>query len=116
MEPVAAAIAAGHGGGHQILWIRAPCVPAGDAGAHGAGGVIHPHVDANPAALWPHKIHVPITTNEKVTFFIGDEGHKLEVGKAYEVNNLGMHAVTNEGESDRIHLIFEYYDLDQPED
>ena len=79
------------------------------------GGVIHPHVDANPAALWPHKIHVPITTNDKVTFFIGDEGHKLEVGKAYEVNNLGKHAVTNHGDTDRIHLIFEYYDLDQSE-
>lgn len=80
------------------------------------GGVIHPHVDANPAALWPHKIHVPITTNDRVTFFIGDEGHRLEVGKAYEVNNLGKHAVRNEGATDRIHLIFEYYDLDQPED
>ncbi len=80
------------------------------------GGVIHPHVDANPAALWPHKIHVPITTNDKVTFFIGEQGHKLETGKAYEVNNLGRHAVSNEGDSDRIHLIFEYYDLDQPED
>ena len=80
------------------------------------GGVIHPHVDANPAALWPHKIHIPFTTNDKVTFFIGDEGHKLEVGKAYEVNNLGKHAVTNEGDTDRIHLIFEYYDLDQSED
>lgn len=79
------------------------------------GGVIHPHVDANPAALWPHKIHVPITTNDQVTFFIGDQGHKLEVGKAYEVNNLGRHAVNNEGDTDRIHLIFEYYDLDQPE-
>ena len=80
------------------------------------GGVIHPHVDANPAALWPHKIHVPITTNDRVTFFIGEAWHKLEVGKAYEVNNLGRHAVTNEGQTDRIHLIFEYYDLDQPED
>lgn len=79
------------------------------------GGVIHPHVDANPAALWPHKIHVPITTNDQVTFFIGDDGHKLEVGKAYEVNNLGKHAVNNAGGTDRIHLIFEYYDLDQPE-
>ena len=23
------------------------------------GGVIHPHRDENPAAKWPHKIHVP---------------------------------------------------------
>lgn len=79
------------------------------------GGVIHPHVDANPAALWPHKIHVPITTSDQVTFFVGDEGHHFPVGKAVEVNNLGKHAVRNEGGTDRIHLIFEYFDLDQPE-
>ena len=28
---------------------------------------------------------------------------------------MGLHAVANRGESQRIHLIFEYYDLDQPE-
>lgn len=78
------------------------------------GGVIHPHIDANPAALWPHKIHVPLATNEKVAFVIGDSIHHLAVGHAYEVNNLDRHAVRNAGTTDRIHLIFEYYDLDQP--
>ena len=28
---------------------------------------------------------------------------------------MAVHAVENNGDSDRIHLIFEYYDLDQPE-
>ena len=28
------------------------------------GGVIKPHRDANPAAKWPHKIHVPLLTND----------------------------------------------------
>src|SRR5437868_3858976 len=27
------------------------------------GGVIHPHRAENPAAKWPHKIHVPTQTN-----------------------------------------------------
>lgn len=79
------------------------------------GGVIHPHRDANPSAKWPHKIHVPLTTNDKVTFFVDGVGYHLPVGEAAEVNNMGVHAVANEGDSDRIHLIFEYYDLDQPE-
>jgi hypothetical protein len=78
------------------------------------GGVIHPHIDANPAAKWPHKIHVPLTTNDKTTFFVEGVGYHFPVGQAFEVNNMGTHAVTNEGDSDRIHLIFEYYDLDQP--
>ncbi len=79
------------------------------------GGVIHPHRDQNPAAKWPHKIHVPLQTNEGVTFFVDGQGYHLAEGEAVEVNNMGLHAVENRGETDRIHLIFEYYDLDQPE-
>lgn len=76
------------------------------------GGVIHAHVDANRAARWPHKIHVPIQTNDQVEFFVDPDIHHFQVGHAYEVNNLGLHAVRNGGETDRIHLIFEYYDAD----
>lgn len=79
------------------------------------GGVIHPHRDQNPAAKWPHKVHVPITTNPDVTFFVDGVGYHFAEGEAVEVNNMGLHAVENRGETDRIHLIFEYYDVDQPE-
>lgn len=79
------------------------------------GGVIHPHQDANPAAKWPHKIHVPIQTNDQVIFHIDGVGYHFDEGNAVEVNNMATHAVTNQGSEDRIHLIFEYYDLDQPE-
>ncbi|MGE0045531.1 MAG: aspartyl/asparaginyl beta-hydroxylase domain-containing protein [Hyphomonadaceae bacterium] len=78
------------------------------------GGVIKPHRDANPAAKWPHKIHIPIFTNDKVTFYVDGVGYHFAEGEAVEVNNMGVHAVTNEGTTDRIHLIFEYFDLDQP--
>lgn len=78
------------------------------------GGVIKPHQDANPAAKWPHKIHIPIQTNEKVSFYIDGVGYHFSEGQAVEVNNMATHAVENAGETDRIHLIFEYYDLDQP--
>src|SRR5678816_3048131 len=76
------------------------------------GGVIRPHRDTNPAAKWPHKIHVPLVTNEKVTFFVDGVGHQFAEGEAVEVNNMGSHAVANQGATDRIHLIFEYYALD----
>ena len=79
------------------------------------GGIIKPHRDANPAAKWPHKIHVPLTTNPDVTFYVDGIGYHLAEGEAVEVNNMGVHGVANRGQSDRIHLIFEYYDLDQPE-
>lgn len=79
------------------------------------GGQIHPHRDQNPAAKWPHKIHVPLLTNDEVTFYVDGIGYHIAEGEAVEVNNMGMHAVENRGSTDRIHLIFEYYDLDQPE-
>jgi hypothetical protein len=79
------------------------------------GGVIRPHIDANPAAKWPHKIHVPVSTNAGVVSFFGGGEHHFPAGQAVEVNNLGPHWVRNNGDTDRIHLIFEYYDADQPE-
>jgi aspartyl/asparaginyl beta-hydroxylase (cupin superfamily) len=79
------------------------------------GGEIKPHRDANAAAKWPHKIHVPLHTNERVTFYVDGVGYRLPEGEAAEVNNMGVHAVKNDGDTDRIHLIFEYYDADQPE-
>ncbi|MDV6330930.1 aspartyl/asparaginyl beta-hydroxylase domain-containing protein [Asticcacaulis sp. 201] len=80
-----------------------------------AGGIIHPHIDANPAAKWPHKIHVPVSTNPGVVSFFGGADHHFPAGQAVEVNNLGPHWVRNGGDSDRVHLIFEYYDIDQPD-
>ena len=80
-----------------------------------AGGAIQPHIDANPAAKWPHKIHVPIWTNDRVVSFFGGAEHHFQAGEAVEVDNLGPHWVRNGGDTDRIHLIFEYYDPEQPE-
>ncbi len=79
------------------------------------GSMIQPHIDANLAAKWPHKIHVPLVTNEKTVSFFGGREHHFPAGEAVEVNNLGPHWVRNGGDSRRIHLIFEYYDANQPE-
>jgi len=81
----------------------------------GPGGIIRPHNDTNVAARWPHKIHVPIQTNDQVAFLVGDTEYHFPEGEAVEVDNMGVHAVRNAGASDRIHLIFEYYDRDQPD-
>ncbi len=80
-----------------------------------AGGVILPHRDGNPAAKWPHKVHVPLLTNDQVHFRVDALHFQMAEGEAVELNNMGVHAVENRGSSDRIHLIFEYYDPDQPD-
>lgn len=78
-----------------------------------AGGVIQLHRDANPAAKWPHKVHVPLLTNDQVAFMINGKSYHLPEGESVEVNNMGIHGVHNRGTTDRIHLIFEYFDKDQ---
>lgn len=79
------------------------------------GGVIQPHRDQNPSAKWPHKVHVPLLTNDRVSFYIDGAEYHFGEGEVVEVNNMAVHAVKNGGTTDRIHLIFECYDLDQPE-
>ena len=75
-----------------------------------AGYGIDPHTDGAGSNLHTHKIHVPIYTNPKATFHIGGQDFNLERGHAYEVNNIKRHGVRNDGEEDRIHLIFEVFE------
>jgi hypothetical protein len=77
-----------------------------------AGGNIKAHKDGNAAATFPHKIHIPIQTNAKVSFFVNPKSYHFKTGNVYEVNNLAAHYVENLGEQDRIHLIFEYFNPD----
>ena len=68
---------------------------------------IIPHTDGPMSQFAPHKIHVPIQTNDDTFFFIGDNRWHLKEGMAYEVDNITKHAAINAGHKDRIHLIFE---------
>jgi hypothetical protein len=72
-------------------------------------GAIDAHKDGKKAAIFPHKIHIPIQTNPGVKFFINPKNYYFEEGHAYEVNNRKVHFVENEGDEARIHLIFEYW-------
>jgi len=47
-------------------------------------------------------------------FFIDGTGYHFAEGEAVEVSNMAVHAVENAGDTDRIHLIFEYFDAEQP--
>ena len=58
---------------------------------------------------------MPVGTLLNVTFWVDGKPYHFAEGQAVEVNNMGVHAVENRGTTDRIHLIFEYYDVDQPE-
>lgn len=90
-------------------------------------GQIHPmHVDIQRSD-WLTRVHVPLTTNPgcwmawegqcsacdcayphcKSCMGTGGERVHFEVGNAYTFNTLARHAFGNEGETERVHLIFE---------
>lgn len=72
------------------------------------GEVIAPHRDGHPSFAFGHRIHVPVTTNSRVRFMIDGRPFRLEVGQAYEINNLLVHSVMNKGAEARITFIFDY--------
>ncbi|MDH3373928.1 MAG: aspartyl/asparaginyl beta-hydroxylase domain-containing protein [Gammaproteobacteria bacterium] len=78
-----------------------------------AGGKIAPHTDTHPSFHMGHRIHIPITTNNRVRFMIDGRPHRFEIGKAYEINNQKNHSVMNKGTEDRITFIFDYLPPEQ---
>lgn len=78
-----------------------------------AGGRINPHFDSHATFRQSHRIHVPITTNNRVRFMIDGRPFRLEVGQAYEINNQKTHSVMNSGPDDRITFIFDYLPPDR---
>ncbi len=73
-----------------------------------AGTTITPHIDAHESFRQSHRIHIPITTNNKVRFMIDGRPHRMAVGSGYEINNQRRHSVINGGQEDRITFIFDY--------
>jgi hypothetical protein len=51
--------------------------------------------------------HIAITTNEDVSFFVNKEEKNMKVGDCWEINNSLLHSVKNNGETERIHLLFD---------
>lgn len=70
------------------------------------GCQIEPHKDASESN-WVRRIHVPLTTNEKALMVVNDEPHHLAVGRAYLIDKTARHAVVNDGETARVHFMFD---------
>lgn len=77
-----------------------------------SGQSIDRHVDGAGANLHTHKVHVPLVSGPSAVFTIEGEERHLEVGRAYEVNNVARHSARNDEKFHRIHLIFEHYDAE----
>jgi hypothetical protein len=89
---------------------KSPSFPKAMLARLAAGSFIDVHRDGAGSNLLTHKIHVPLFTNPHARFIAGGAEHELQVGWAYEVNNIALHGAVNRGETDRIHFIFEVFE------
>jgi hypothetical protein len=53
------------------------------------------------------RLHIPITTSDKVVSFIGKEPFQLAHGRLYYADFAKEHSVRNDGDATRVHLILE---------
>lgn len=66
---------------------------------------IRMHRDRSDMLYLGRRFHIPIKTNPQAYFIVEDEKFFLEEGHAYELNNSRYHAVRNDSDESRIHLI-----------
>jgi hypothetical protein len=53
------------------------------------------------------RIHIPVTTNAGVEFYLNDRRVAMEAGSAWYLRLSDPHRVTNNGDSDRVHLVID---------
>jgi hypothetical protein len=67
------------------------------------------HIDTASFFKKYKRIHIPIVTNEKCLFTVGDETRHLKQGEIWEIDNDNCyHSVINGGTTDRIHLLIDF--------
>lgn len=72
------------------------------------GSRIKEHKDHDLAADWGQaRVHVPVTTNPGVTFLLNRAPVAMEPGQAWYLRLSDPHEVTNDGETDRVHLVID---------
>ncbi len=60
------------------------------------------------------RVHLPVTTNSKVTFFCNGEFFHMPTGEVWAVNNLADHAVINDDPiSERTHVILDVHPIQE---
>lgn len=69
--------------------------------------VVYQHYDEGDYLGLVHRHHIAIKTNDKAIFLIDQEKKNMETGDCWEINNGRFHGVINNGDTERIHLLFD---------
>jgi hypothetical protein len=72
------------------------------------GGSIPIHRDGGKSLMEVKRTHIPLVTNENIFFKVGETTKNLKAGEVWEINNAKEHAVNNDSDEYRIHLIVDY--------
>ena len=74
----------------------------------GGGSEIKPHRDFKLGYEDDNfRLHIPITTNDGVSFILDGERLKMLPGECWYTNVNYIHSVSNKGQTDRIHLVID---------
>ncbi len=74
-----------------------------------AGSTINEHRDHDlDAEMGTARIHIPVVTNDDVTFLLNQTRVAMAPGSAWYLRLADPHAVHNRGTSDRIHLVVDF--------
>jgi len=65
------------------------------------------HRDFNDSLIFSHRTHIPVKTNQKVLFVVGNQKMEMKEGNCYEIKNQDNHFVKNNSIEHRIHLIID---------
>lgn len=73
--------------------------------------IINPHKDKGSFLRTCHRVHVPLKTNKDVEYIIEQNSFYWQKGFIYEFDNTRVHGVKNNSDQERIHLVFNLYNL-----
>ncbi|RYU83249.1 aspartyl/asparaginyl beta-hydroxylase domain-containing protein [Hymenobacter persicinus] len=73
-----------------------------------AGAVIKPHHDHDlNFEQGEVRLHVPVTTNPQLKFYLEQERLVMQEGSCWYLNLARQHSVRNDGPTDRVHLVID---------
>jgi len=67
------------------------------------------HTDKGDYLSTVRRFHIPIITNELVSYTVNGEKINMKQGECWEINNLKAHSVLNESSIDRVHLLVDIF-------
>lgn len=71
------------------------------------GSIIPKHADTNYHWYNRVRIHIPIVTNERVTFYCGDQKQQMNAGECWLLDTWQEHWVENLARDTRVHLVID---------